>query len=419
MLKLVWKLYYLMCTRPKFYIITHLLNSYVILFIAIYVISLTEDTFAQGSGILPTPDLPWSQTPGHPNFLGGMPGGPMGSNPGGPFNPPGMGFGGMMQPFSFMGPWGPGLPGMEGFNQPMIPGQPMIPAFSPGGNRNSNSSPFNTSPRPGQSTPNQNIHDFSKPPPGLPSTPLLSSSSSITSSPGVPGLSLQSSPVAPPGVMPSNVGPLIRPPPPGSVPPPPGTVPVITPPGLIPPMICTNVPTTPNIPALISHTLSKVSKDDLTPEKIAVFKTAAAFITKTVNNAQGTPGADLATMFSPRVLAEAMMAESGAPMTKHELRAAKRKERMKEFERLKAERDKEEEKRKAEEKAQEDPLPPKHNLMDVFQAAEDVSDDEESFNMLVAETEDKHKEGIVLSEDSDKEGEAQPPTSQPGKRYCN
>ncbi|XP_059179216.1 protein split ends-like isoform X2 [Physella acuta] len=377
-----------------------------------------EDTFAQGSGILPTPDLPWSQTPGHPNFLGGMPGGPMGSNPGGPFNPPGMGFGGMMQPFSFMGPWGPGLPGMEGFNQPMIPGQPMIPAFSPGGgNMNSNSSPFNTSPRPGQSTPNQNIHDFSKPPPGLPSTPLLSSSSSITSSPGVPGLSLQSSPVAPPGVMPSNVGPLIRPPPPGSVPPPPGTVPVITPPGLIPPMIRSNVPTTPNIPALISHTLSKVSKDDLTPEKIAVFKTAAAFITKTVNNAQGTPGADLATMFSPRVLAEAMMAESGAPMTKHELRAAKRKERMKEFERLKAERDKEEEKRKAEEKAQEDPLPPKHNLMDVFQAAEDVSDDEESFNMLVAETEDKHKEGIVLSEDSDKEGEAQPPTSQPGKRY--
>ncbi|KAH9524831.1 hypothetical protein Btru_027984, partial [Bulinus truncatus] len=379
-----------------------------------------DEAFIPGSGILPTPSgLPWS--PASCNFLGNsVPN--MGPGSGVPYN---MGFGGMMQPFTFMGPWGPGLPGMEGFNQimnPMIPGQPMIPAFPSG--ISDASAPFNTSPRPAQSTP-----DFSKPPPGLPGTPLLSSASSITSSPGVPGLSVQSSPVAPPGIHPSSVGPIIRPPPPGSVPPPPGTVPVIPPVPMIPsgtsmappvsPLIRPNVPTTPNIPALISHTLSKVSKDELTPEKIAVFKTAAAFITKTVNNAQGTPGADLATMFSPRVLAEAMMAESGAPMTKHEMRAAKRKERMKEFERLKAERDKEEEeKRKAEVKAQEDPLPPKHNLMDVFQAAEDVSDDEESFNMLIdgAEAEDRHKQGIVLSEDSDKE-EEQPPTSQPGKRY--
>ncbi|CAL1526470.1 unnamed protein product [Lymnaea stagnalis] len=387
-----------------------------------------EDTF--NPGILPTPgDLPWSQNSG--NFLGssvsGMPG-PGGTNPvtGGPFNRQGMGFGGMMQPFSFMGPWGPGLPGMEGFNQtmnPMIPGQPMIPAFGPGGfspgvGGLNSSSAHGTSPMANQSTP-----DFSKPPPGLSNTPLLSSSSSIGSSPGVPGLSLQSSPVAPPGIHPAPVGSIIRPPPPGSVPPPPGTVPVL-PPGAtmappVSPMLRPNVPTTPNIPALISHTLSKVSKDELTPEKIAVFKTAAAFITKTVNNAQGTPGADLATMFSPRVLAEAMMAESGVPLTKHEIRAAKRKERMKEFERLKAEREKEEEKRKAVESAQEDPLPPKHNLMDVFDAAEDVSDDEESFNMLIdcAETEDKHKQGIVLSDDSDKGEEEQPPTSQPGKRY--
>uniref|UniRef100_A0A2C9JDF1 BOD1/SHG1 domain-containing protein n=1 Tax=Biomphalaria glabrata TaxID=6526 RepID=A0A2C9JDF1_BIOGL len=381
-----------------------------------------DESFSSGSGILPTPnDMSWS--PGNSNFLGG-PGGPgpgMGPGSGVPYN---MGFGGMMQPFSFMGPWGPGLPGMEGFNQtmnPMIPGQPMIPPFPPA----MPDPAFNTSPRPAQSTP-----DFSKPPPGLQGSPLMNANSSIGSSPGVPGLSTQSSPVAPPGIHPVPVGPIIRPPPPGSVPPPPGTVPVMAP--LIPPgapmappvspLVRPNVPTTPNIPALISHTLSKVSKDELTPEKIAVFKTAAAFITKTVSNAQGTPGgADLATMFSPRVLAEAMMAESGVPLSKHEIRAAKRKERMKEYERLKAERDKEEAAAKKKEavKAEEDPLPPKHNLMDVFQAAEDVSDDEEAFNMLIdeSETEDRHKQGIVLSEDSDKEDEEQPPTIQPGKRY--
>lgn len=333
-----------------------------------------------------------------------------------PGNPHAMGnFPGVMQPFSMMGGWPPGFnPAM----QPMIPGQPMIPAFPGAGLRPAvpGVAPFNTNISPvarsvPASTPAAVIPDLSKPPPGLPNT--LSSSTATTRSP-----------VVPPGT--SSVAPA----PPGSVPPPPGTVPVVppassslVPPRTTPPAPTRAVPATPAIPALISHTLAKVSEDKLTPEKIAVFKTAAAFITKTVNNAQSTPGADLATIFSPRVLAEAMMEESGKPLSKHELRAARRKERMEKIEKLKAERDSGQfrgrEITKMEDK--EDPLPPAHNLMDVFQAAEDVSDDEEALDMLmdVDETEDKNKTGIILSDESDKEGAEQPPTSQPGKRYCH
>lgn len=409
----------------------------------------TDDAFGSVPGILPTPGaLPWSQPqtgatfpaptmPGMANSVAGA-AGITSSVSGVPFNPQGMGFGGMMQPF-FMGGWTPGLSGMESFNQtmqPMIPGQPMIPSqpmippfggITPAGasvtpfNNNASPSLGNTPSISSQPTPAQSVPDFSKPPPGLPGTPLLSNASNIGSSPGIPGMPLQSSPVVPPGILGGSVGAIIRPPPPGSVPPPPGTVPVIPPVSLVPPPASVRpaLPTTPTIPALISHTLSKVSKEDLTPEKIAVFKTAAAFITKTVSNAQATPGADLASMFSPRVLAEAMMAESGKPLTKHEIRAAKRKERMKEFERLKAEREKEEEeKRRALEmksEGREDPLPPKHNLMDVFQAAEDVSDDEETFDMIDAEESERNlKQGVTLYNDS--KGEEQAPTSQPGKK---
>ncbi|GFO50242.1 biorientation of chromosomes in cell division protein 1-like protein [Plakobranchus ocellatus] len=354
-----------------------------------------------------------------------------------PFSPHGMGFGGIPQPMGFMSGWPTGLPGMEGFNpampnmmpgHPMIPGQPMIPPFGGGQPPSSlygSGSPAagsasvsdSSAPAPAQSTPSRSVPDLSKPPPNVVGT----NASSTMSSPAGPMMPHQSSPIAPPGIVAPSVGPVMRLPPPGSVPPPPGTVPVsplvssmaapVSSSSHVPP------PSTPTIPALISHTLSKVSQDDLTPEKIAVFKTAAAFITKTVNNAQATPGADLASMFSPRVLAEAMMEETGKPMTKHEIRAARRKERMKEFERLKAERDKEESEKKAEDK--EDPLPPKANLMDVFQGAEDVSDDDEALDMLMdveEAAENPHKQGIVLS-DSDKEGEDQPPTSVPGKRY--
>ena len=320
--------------------------------------------------------------------------------------------GGMMHPYSgsMMG-WPQGLPGMEGFNQTMpsmIPGHPMIPApmsgigtnsFSGAASPSSSSmkSSFSSPSVPNQTSTTPVIPDLSKPPP-LPSSGGVSSDHS--------GIAIQSSP----GIMAPSVS-SIRPPPPGSVPPPPGTVPVI------PPKNSPVVPTTPTIPALITHTLSKMSEDDLTPEKIAVFKTAAAFITKTVNANQSLPGADIATMFSPRVLAEAMMEESGPPLSKHDIRQAKRKERLKNLDRLRAERDKEEKENAQKDTPddKEDPLPPKSNLMDVFQGTEDVSDDEEALDMLMdVEEEDRNKQGVVLSEDSDEEIE---PTSQPGKRY--
>ncbi|XP_005099430.1 biorientation of chromosomes in cell division protein 1-like 1 [Aplysia californica] len=413
-----------------------------------------EDFEVAGGMIPPTPGTPWPPPVG----LGGFPGPPISGAgnpnagtpglpraPGPPIPPHPMGpFGGMMHPFPMMGGWPP-VPGMEGFNQtmpPMIPGHPMIPPLRsgissttpPGVNAfSSTASPnpvsinnsFSSPPVPTQTTSTSVIPDLSRPPPGLPAPvgPGSGKASVGGVSPVVPGRSVQSSPVAPPGVMVTSVS-SIRPPPPGSVPPPPGTVPIM------PPMTSPSssgvrpaVPTTPTIPALISHTLSKVSEDELTPEKIAVFKTAAAFITKTVSNAQGTPGVDLASMFSPRVLAEAMMEESGKPLSKHEIRAARRKERLKEIERIKAEREKEnkdhDKTRELEKDDREDPLPPTHNLMDVFQGAEDVSDDEEALDMLMDadEEEDRHKQGVVLSDDSDKDGEDQPPTSQPGKRY--
>lgn len=353
-------------------------------------------------GVFPTTptsnadNMPTSQGPPAPPFQIG----PMGS---------------MMHPYpGSMMAWPQGLPGMEGFNQtmpPMIPGHPMIPApmgaivpgFSAGESPSSTSmkSSFSSPTVPVQTSTTSVVPDLSKPPP-------MPSSGGITTV--ITGIPTQSSPrmhglgtIAPSA---SNICGA----PPGSIPPPPGTVPII------PSNTSPAVPTTPTIPALITHTLSKMTEDDdLTPEKIAVFKTAAAFIEKTVNANQSLPGADIATMFSPRVLAEAMMEESGPPLSKHDIRQAKRKERMKNLERLKEERDKEEKEnfKKTTPEDKEDPLPPKSNLMDVFQGAEDVSDDEEALDMLMdVEEDDRHKQGVVLSEDSDEEIE---PTSQPGK----
>lgn len=116
------------------------------------------------------------------------------------------------------------------------------------------------------------------------------------------------------------------------------------------------------------------------------------------------------------------MAESGKPLTKHEIRQARRKERMKEFERLKAEREREEEEERRISKmiseCREDSLF-KHNFMDVFKVAEDVSEDEEAFDMLIDAEElgNKHRQGVILSDDSkDEEEKEKPPTSQPGKK---
>ena len=92
-------------------------------------------------------------------------------------------------------------------------------------------------------------------------------------------------------------------------------------------------------------------------------------------------------------------------------------ERLKQEEREKEERSFHERMRGPDVDDKEDPLPPKSNLMDVFQGAEDVSDDEEALDLLmdIEEKEDRNKQGIVFSDDSDDE-EEKPPTAQPGKR---